>query len=88
MKPELKAKEIYNLYWDLLFIDRDVRNAGACFDCNQCCIIAVDEIIESDPSHPLFTTGAEWEEEFLTIDRVNIDPIKYWNSVKKSFTKL
>lgn len=50
--------------------------------------IAVEEIINSDPNDPQFTTGAEWEKDFLTLDRVSIDATKYWQEVKQELLKM
>lgn len=84
-EQDKKAQELYDFYFPLVeafSVEGQHENA------KKCAINTVDKIIESDPSHPRFTTGEEWETGFLTIDRANIDPLKYWNAVKESLNKL
>jgi hypothetical protein len=90
MTPKEKAKELYNKYWILTpqpFIerveyynesklifndwDKDWTNKYA----KQCALIAVDEILNSNPNYP------EFKENEGT-------PIRYWEVVKQEIEKL
>ena len=63
MTPKEKAREIFDKYW--LFFVEDTDAMGIHKLTKQCAIIAVDEVINSNPhSNPLnthgFSTMAYW----------------------------
>ena len=73
MTPQEKAKEIYCKYADALNI-RDLQITANPF-AKQCALIAVDEIIESNP----------YECDAIEILHSNIF---YWEQVKQEIIKL
>ena len=69
MTPKEKAEQLVDLYYPLF------TNSMAMLDAKQCALIAVDEIINSNPhSNPLNTYG------FSTM--------AYWKEVKQEIQKL
>lgn len=77
MTPKEKAKELIELYCQLLSI-RDYENKEKA---KQCALIAVDEIISSSPSLPILGDGGTYGED---IELSN----KYWQEVKQEIEKL
>lgn len=83
MTPKEKAKELVDKMYNVDFHD-DAREISMQYrHAKQCALIAVDEIIESNPT--------EYNEKF------NLNPyhsecmessIKYWNEVKQEIEKL
>jgi hypothetical protein len=65
MTPKEKAKELYTTYIDYTYGD---------FNCKQCALIAVDEILEDNVD--------DMSEELFDIR------IEYWQSVKQEIEKL
>jgi hypothetical protein len=65
MTPKEKAKELYTTYIDYTFGD---------FNCKQCALIAVDEILEDNVD--------DMSEELFDIR------IEYWQEVKQEIEKL
>jgi hypothetical protein len=65
MTPKEKAKELYTTYIDYTYGD---------FNCKQCALIAVDEILEDNVD--------DMSEELFDIR------IEYWQSVKQEIQKL
>ena len=73
MTPKEKAKELFD---KMYFVDDPMGNYPMCFDtAKQCALIAVDEIINSNPhSNPLNT---------------NIEStMSYWQQVKQEIEAL
>jgi hypothetical protein len=72
MSPKAKAKELYSTYIDYTFGD---------FNCKQCALIAVDEILKINWYH---------SEPTCFDDLVNEHKEKsvYWNEVKEEIEKL
>ena len=73
MTPKEKAEQLFQLY--LPFVEslgniEDIKNR-----CKQCALIAVDEIINSNPNYP------EFKENEGT-------PIRYWEVVKQEIENL
>jgi hypothetical protein len=71
MTPREKAVELMVKYWKL-----DVDNQAPIFTkiCKQCCLIAVDEILKSNPCQ---------------FDDYNYQPnFKYWQKVKEEIELL
>lgn len=76
MTPKEKAEELYVGFWHLT---NDSRLA------KQCALIAVDEIIKSQPSYPMARNlGIEING---LVDNA-IFPFNYWQEVKQEIEKL
>ena len=77
MTPKEKAIELYNKYDNLI---RDFTKGISIKDCSkQCALIAVDEIIKSEPSQKGMIMGGV-QLRYLAID--------YWQEVKQEIEKL
>jgi hypothetical protein len=73
MTPQEKAKEIvYKFYDEIKYMER----------AKQCAMIAVDEIINSNPNNPLFS-DKKTENGYT-----DMTPIDYWQQVKKEIENL
>jgi hypothetical protein len=73
MTPKEKAKELFNKYYLLI----DIKNYE---NTKNCALIAVDEILESNPYKILV------EGKFLT-EHITYD-IKFWKEVRKEIEAL
>jgi hypothetical protein len=72
MTPQEKAKDLYDSYWYCLLQSNIVKRD---YWSQQCALIAVDEIINSNPhSNPLNTNVHS--------------TMSYWNEVKQEIEKL
>ena len=76
MKPIEKAMDLVNLFIN----HAQSRNKIGIYDeglheynCKQCALILVDEIIDSEPQY-------KWSKEY--------EPIDFWEEVKKEINKL
>jgi hypothetical protein len=76
MTPKEKAEEMYRTYIDYTHGD---------FNCRQCALIAVDEIIKSSPTYPLAKdVGAKAQGLYENV----IFPTNYWRDVKSEILQL
>ncbi len=87
MAPKEKAKEIYCNYTDTLNI-RDLQTTANPF-AKKCALIAVDEIIKSEPRCP---SNVDWDDcggthqYYYEAQREEAD--KYWQEVKQEIENL
>ncbi len=72
MTPKEKSKEIFDKYWEL---NADFDGLVKYELAKQCALIAVDEILESNPNYP------EFKENEGTA-------IRFWELVKEEIKKL
>jgi hypothetical protein len=80
MTPKEKAEELVKVYYKLLPISASFEYSLNI--CKQCALIAVDEILKSNPNDPY--PGGYYETEQ---DRIN-SCIYYWQEVKQEIEKL
>jgi hypothetical protein len=73
MTPKEKAEELVNKF---------TQTNGNSFFAKECALIAVDEIINSNPNNPLFS-DKKTENGYT-----DMTPIDYWQQVKKEVEKL
>lgn len=71
MTPKEKAEKLVGIYWDNVTADTD----GSWERAKQCALIAVDEILNSNPHSNPFNT-----EVYSTM--------QYWQEVKQEIEKL
>ncbi len=76
MTPKEKAEELYRTYIDYTFGD---------FNCRQCALIAVDEIISANPS---FSAGWNLGIKITGLITHSMLPSNYWQEVKQEIEKL
>jgi hypothetical protein len=87
MTPKEKAVELYNKYEQL---GKDfTRGVSIAEFAKQCALIAVDEIIKSEPRCP---SDVDWDDVGGThqyyYEAQREDADKYWEEVKKEIQKL
>ena len=76
MTPKEKAEELYRYYIDYTY---------GSFNCKQCVILSIEEIIKSQPSFPMaWHLGIEING---LVDNA-MYPLKYWEEVKKEIENL
>jgi hypothetical protein len=87
ISPQEKAEKLYRKYIDALNI-RDLRTTANPF-AKQCALIAVDEIIKSEPRSP---SDVDWDDcgathqYYYEAQREEAD--KYWQEVKNHIQEL
>lgn len=74
MTPKEKAEELFDKF-RVKVHDRNGTSAMNGFEAKQCALIAIDEILESNPNYP------EFKENEGTA-------IRYWELVKQEIKKL
>ncbi len=83
MIPREKADELVGKCFDTFINDKDEHYLGTAWKLSkQCAIIAVDEIINSNPNNPLFS-DKKTENGYT-----DMTPIDYWQEVKQEIEKL
>ena len=65
MTPKEKAKHLYDKFCNM---------ESWCDDAKECALVAVDEIIKSNPLNPIYTS--------------TMTQIEYWEQVKQEIEKL
>ncbi len=87
MNAKEKAKEIYCKYTDALNI-RDLQTTANPF-AKQCALIAVDEVINSNPRYP---NNVDWDDAGGThayyYEAQFEEAEKYWEEVKQEINNL
>ena len=87
MTPKEKAKELYNKYADEFNFDDTYRSYRE--QSKQCALIAVDEILESEPRYP---SNVDWNDvggtfQFYYVAQ-RVEAQRYWEEVKQEIEKL
>jgi hypothetical protein len=73
MKPREKAKELVRKYYNLFSVE--LENTICIYETKQCALIAVDEIISSNPHSNPLNTDVE-------------STMEYWQQVKQEIQAL
>jgi hypothetical protein len=73
MTPKEKALELFDKYWTL--IAYKIEGSVGRLVIKQCALIAVNEILDSNPNYPKFKENEG-------------TPIRYWEVVKQEIEKL
>ncbi len=86
MTPKEKAKELVNSIYEILLKNDHLQSYDAS---KQCALIAVDEIIKSEPRCP---NDVDWDDVGGThqyyYEAQREDADKYWKEVKQEIEKL
>jgi hypothetical protein len=87
MTPQEKAKELYCKYTDALNI-RDLQTTANPF-AKQCALLAVDEILNSNPRYP---NNVHWDDAGFSLayyyEAQFQESEKYWQQVKQEIVKI
>ena len=87
MTPKEKAEQLFQLY--LPFVDSLGNIEDIKYRCKKCALIAVDEILETEPRYP---SDVDWDDVGGTYhyyyEAQRQDAQNYWIEVKKEIEKL
>jgi hypothetical protein len=91
MTPIEKAVELVNKFYGYIIYENESVYSEKMLrvfkiKAKNCALIAVDEIINSDPLEP--NDAEEWLQPADWFSEANISAEKYWNEVKNEINKL
>lgn len=88
MTPKKKAIELVDKF-HIEVLDRDGTSAMNEFEAKQCALIAVDDILESEPRYP---SNVDWDDAGGTFqfyyEAQREEAQRYWEEVKQEIKKL
>lgn len=85
MTPEEKAEELYDKFLRYVPAEEEFEHEYA----KQCALVAVDEILNSEPRHP---SNIDWDDVGGThqyyYEAQREEAAKYWQNVKQELDKM